>query len=75
MDSQKGATEQATIGYFSKRLQEVVDRERKDHGLFGLRLFPAANYDSSLDDIAGEAVAMHESFLSGNFTELTGQEI
>ncbi len=57
--------------FYVKQLQTIIDQEKKEHGLVCFQLFPAANKDSSINDIAREAVAMHGAFLSGNCTDIT----
>lgn len=61
-------------GYFTKRLQELVNADMAKHGGLGLiGLTPVANKDSGIEDIARDAVRMHESFLAGDYTDITNQ--
>jgi len=65
-----------THGYFTHRLQELVNADIAQHGGLGiLGLTPAANKDATVEDIAHDAVRMHESFLAGNYTDITNQGI
>ena len=62
-------------GYFIHRLEQMMDRERQEHGTLGFRLTTAANRDSGLDDIAQEVVCMHSHYLAGDYENITGQEL
>lgn len=63
-----------TEGYFTRRLQELVNVDIAQHGGLGLiGMTPAANKDISSEDIARAAVRMHESFLAGDYTDITNQ--
>lgn len=61
--------------YYALRLEELVARERREYGLVGFRLFPAANQDASLHDTMRESLEMHEAYLAGEYTDLTDQEL
>lgn len=69
------ASTECNSTYHIKRLEEIMAHERAEHGLTGFRLFPVANKDSSLDAIAKEAVAMYDSFMSGDYTDISDQEL
>jgi len=47
------------------RLQALIEKEVREHGLLDYRLFPNASRDITEDDIARDAVSMHEAFLGG----------
>jgi len=63
-------------GYFTQRLQELVKGDIAQHGGLGLiGMTPAANKDISSEDVARDAVRMHESFLAGDYTDITNQDM
>ena len=62
-------------GFFLKQLQEAISREAGGKKLIALRLFPAANRDISSDEIARESLDMHNCFLAGDYTDVTGERL
>lgn len=68
-------TLQQDQGYYVARLQAMIETEQNQHGLVALRMFPSANMDAEVNNIAGDAVSMHEAFLDGDFTDITDQPL
>jgi len=64
-----------TKGFFVTRLEALIETEKTNHGLIGFRLFPVANRDGSVNDIAEEVIAMHENYLGDNYTDISGTEL
>jgi len=58
-----------------QRLEEIMANEKKEYGATGLRLFAVGNIDSSLEDVASEAVEMYDCFQANNFIDITNQEL
>jgi hypothetical protein len=52
-------------------LQELIEKEKKEHGLMAVRFFPSANKDVGINELAREAVMMHESYLAGDYIDIT----
>jgi hypothetical protein len=62
--------------YFQNRLAELTTFEVRAHGGKGLvGLTVPANKDLSHEQIAEDAVMIHESFLAGNYTDITDQRL
>ena len=64
-----------TNEYYLGRLQELMEKEKRENGLLAVRFFPSANKDVGINELAREAVMMHEAYLAGDYTDLTNTKL
>ncbi len=62
-------------GFYTKLMSSMLGDEARDHELIGFRLFPTANQDGTEEEIAEEAVTLHQGFLAGDYTDITAQPL
>jgi hypothetical protein len=56
-----------------KKLENILESERREHGLIAFGMFSA--YGASASILARESVEMHEAYLRGEYTDITSQPI
>ena len=61
--------------YYKDRLASVIERERKENGLIGIRIFARESDDMTNESIARDVLALHDEVLAGNADDISGKEI
>lgn len=60
--------------YYQDRLQEVIERERRENGLIGIRICVRESDDTGMESVARDVLALHDAVLAGRAVDITGQD-
>ena len=60
--------------YYQDRLREVIERERREKGLVGIRICVRESDDTGMESVARDVLSLHDAVLAGRAVDISGQD-